>query len=427
MIRILQNTRFDSLEANYFTSTGDPMPVNALKDFLRLESSAGILLIGATAAALLFSNSPLSPIYDRLLSVPLVMALGDLVIDKPLLLWINDGLMALFFFLIGLEVKREILEGQLSSRDQLVLPAFGALGGFALPALIYAGFNWGDPETMNGWAIPAATDIAFALGILMLLGSSVPIALKLLLTSIAIFDDIGAIVVIAVFYTQDLSLLALLLGAGGIVLLTVLNRLGVTRVAVYTVIGVIVWACVLKSGVHATLAGFAVACTIPLRTRQADHSPLRDLEHSLHPWVAYMILPVFAFANAGVSFAGIGADVLTGPVAVGIAVGLFVGKQLGVFGTIWLAVKLRVARLPQGTSWLSIYGVALLTGIGFTMSLFIGSLAFERGAFDYLAATRVGVLGGSILSAVAGYLILKRALRLGATSPVTRVSEVRQT
>lgn len=394
------------------------MPVTALKNFLRLESSAGLLLVLATVAALLVSNSPLSAIYERLLSVPLVIALGDLVVDKPLLLWINDGLMALFFFLIGLEVKREILEGQLSSKDQLLLPAAGALGGFLVPAAIYTAFNWGNPETIDGWAIPAATDIAFALGVLMLLGSRVPIGIKMFLTSIAIFDDIAAIIVIAIFYTQDLSLFALTAGLLGIGSLVVLNRLGVTRIAVYTTIGVVVWLCVLKSGVHATLAGFAVACTIPMRSQGDPPSPLRHLEHALHPWVAYLILPLFAFANAGVSFAGISAEALLGTVSVGIAVGLFVGKQLGVFSIVWLAVKLKLARLPEGSDWLSIYGVALLTGVGFTMSLFVGSLAFERGAFDQLAATRVGVLTGSMISAAAGYVILRHALsRKPETAP----------
>ena len=386
------------------------MPVAALKNFLRLESSAGVLLVMATIAALLVSNSPLSGLYERLLNVPLIIALGDLSVNKPLLLWINDGLMALFFFLIGLEVKREILEGQLSSRDQLVLPALGAFGGFVVPAGIYAAFNWGNLQTIDGWAIPAATDIAFALGVLMLLGSRVPIGLKMFLTSIAIFDDIAAIVVIAIFYTEDLSLFALIASLIGIGSLVLMNRMGVTRNAIYVAVGIVVWLCVLKSGVHATLAGFAVACTIPLRTQGGAASPLRQLEHSLHPWVAYLILPLFAFANAGVSFAGISSDVLLGPVSIGIAAGLFLGKQLGVFGVVWLAVKLRLASLPKGSNWQSIYGVALLTGIGFTMSLFVGSLAFERGAFDQLAATRVGVLAGSILSATAGYMLLRRAL-----------------
>jgi NhaA family Na+:H+ antiporter len=386
------------------------MPVTALKNFLRLESSAGVLLVIATIGALLIVNSPLQSLYERFLDVPLVIAVGDLVVDKPLLLWINDGLMALFFFLIGLEVKREILEGQLSSRDQLVLPGLGALGGFMLPAAIYAVFNWGNPETIDGWAIPAATDIAFALGVLMLLGNRVPIGLKMFLTSIAIFDDIAAIVIIALFYTENLSLLALIGGLAGITTLVVLNRLGVTRIAVYAVIGMIVWLCVLKSGVHATLAGFAVACTVPLRGKSDEPSPLRHLEHALHPWVAYLILPLFAFANAGVPFAGIDPEVVFGTVSMGIALGLFLGKQLGVFGVVWLAVKMKLARLPEGSTWVSIYGVALLTGIGFTMSLFIGSLAFEHGSFDQLAATRIGVLTGSIISATAGYFLLRRSL-----------------
>ena len=399
------------------------MPVAALRNFLRLESSAGILLVFATIAALVVSNSPLAGLYADFLRIPFVVALGDLVVDKPLLLWINDGLMAIFFFLIGLEVKREVLEGQLSSRDQLVLPALGALGGFIVPAAFYAAINWGNASTMDGWAIPAATDIAFALGILMLLGSRVPLSLKIFLTSIAIFDDIAAIVVIAIFYTDALSLFALLAALSGIAALVLLNYLKVTRIAVYTLIGVAVWLCVLKSGVHATLAGFAVALTIPMRSESPGVSPLRHLEHALHPWVAYVILPVFAFANAGVSIAGIDADVVFGPVSVGIAVGLFVGKQLGVFGTVWLAVKLGLARLPAGSSWLSIYGVALLTGIGFTMSLFIGSLAFERGAFDHIAATRVGVLAGSILSAAAGYALLRYAFADETSSGYLRKEE----
>lgn len=393
------------------------MPVAALREFFKLESSAGILLVAATVGALLVSNSPLSPLYDRLLSVPLVIAVGEMAVDKPLLLWINDGLMAVFFFLIGLEVKREILEGQLSSRDQLLLPAIAALGGFLLPAGIYAAMNWGNPETLNGWAIPAATDIAFALGVLMLLGDRVPLGLKMFLTSVAIFDDIGAIMVIAMFYTQDLTLTALVWALGGLAGLLVMNRLGVARIAAYVVVGIFVWLCVLESGVHATLAGFTVALTVPLRSRDGGFSPLRHLEHALHPWVAYGILPIFAFANAGVSFAGIEPEVVFGPVSLGIAAGLLIGKQLGVFGMTWLAVRLGFARLPAGSDWLMLYGVALLTGIGFTMSLFIGSLAFEHGAFDHLAATRVGVLGGSVVSALLGYAILRRAFR-GRPAPV---------
>ncbi len=383
--------------------------INALLNFLRLESTAGVLLVFATACALLVSNSPLVALYRLFLDTQLVVALGELAIAKPLLLWINDGLMAVFFLLIGLEVKREILEGQLTSKEQLFLPAAAGLGGFAVPAAIYTALNWQDPSALNGWAIPAATDIAFALGVLSLLGSRVPLALKVFLTTIAIFDDVAAIVVIALFYTDDLSLTALTLALGGGGLLLAFNRLGVTRIAPYAIVGIVVWVCVLQSGVHATLAGFAVAFALPLRTKNPNWSPLKHLEHSLHPWVAYAILPIFAFANAGVSFAGMNPDVLFGPVSVGIAAGLFIGKQLGVFGVVWMVVKLGLARLPSGANWLSVYGVSLLTGIGFTMSIFIGSLAFERGDFDQLAATRVGVLTGSLLSAVVGYVVLRLA------------------
>ena len=386
------------------------MSLRKLTDFLKLESTAGILLVLAAALAILISNSPLAGFYQQFLDVRFVVALGDLAVDKPLLLWINDGLMAIFFLLIGLEVKREMIDGQLSSYEQIMLPAAAGLGGFVVPAAIYVAFNWGNPATLEGWAIPAATDIAFALGVLTLLGSRVPLSLKVFLTTVAIFDDIAAILVIAMFYTSDLSVLAALLAIAGSIGLFLLNRLGVQRLSPYILIGVFVWICVLKSGVHATLAGFAVALAIPA-TRVGEESLLTQLEHALHPWVAFAILPIFAFANAGVSFAGIETDVLFGPVSLGIAVGLFVGKQLGVFSTAFLLVKFGFARLPAGASWLAVYGVSLLTGIGFTMSLFIGSLAFERGAFDNLAATRVGVLGGSLLAAFAGYAILRRAYR----------------
>jgi NhaA family Na+:H+ antiporter len=390
------------------------MPLKALQKFIRLESSSGVLLVLATIVALVVSNSPLARLYERLLDVPLSIAIGTLAVDKPLLLWINDGLMAIFFLLIGLEVKREVLEGQLSSKDQLLLPAVAALGGFVVPAMIYIFFNQGDPEALGGWAVPAATDIAFALGVLMLLGSRVPLSLKVFLTSIAIFDDIAAIIVIAAFYTNDLSLTSLLLGALGISFLALLNRFGVARLAPYILTGIFVWICVLKSGVHATVAGFALGLTIPLTVRNgtvaSSNSPLRSLEHSLHPWVAYAIMPIFAFANAGISFEGVDASIFVSPVALGIGAGLFLGKQIGIFACVWAMVKLGLARLPQGNSWLSIYGVSLLAGIGFTMSLFIGTLAFEHGNFEHIVATRVGVLVGSLMSATAGYLVLRLAL-----------------
>jgi Na+:H+ antiporter, NhaA family len=387
------------------------MPGNALTRFLKLESSAGLVLVMATVTALLVSNSPLLPLYQYILAVPLSISLGELAVAKPLLLWINDGLMAIFFLLIGLEVKREILEGELSSAPQIVLPAVAGLGGFVLPAAIYSAINWHSPQTLAGWAIPAATDIAFALGVLAVLGSRVPLSLKVFLTTIAIFDDLAAIIVIALFYTSDLSLTALVLATAGIVALFALNRAGVKRISPYVLVGMFVWVCVLKSGVHATLAGIAIAFAIPIGGQAGQPSPLKHLEHTLHPWVAFLILPIFAFANAGIPISGISADSLFGPVSLGIAAGLFFGKQFGVFTATWLMVRFGWARLPDGANWLSVYGIALLTGIGFTMSLFIGSLAFERGEFDYLAATRIAVLVASLMSALAGYLVLKSSLQ----------------
>jgi len=385
--------------------------ISAIREFLRLESASGMLLLAGAAVAIVFANTPLAPFYDGLLSTPVELRVGDLNIAKPLLLWINDGLMAIFFFLVGLELKREVLEGELSQPSQVALPAIAALGGIVMPALIYVGLNRGDELALSGWAIPAATDIAFALGVLALLGSRVPTALKIFLMTLAILDDLGAILIIAIFYSGDLSLQSLLVAVVAVVLLAALNRFGVKKLAPYVVIGIVLWVSVLKSGVHATLAGVLLAAFIPLRVGgEPEQAPLRRLEHGLHPWVAYGILPLFAFANAGVSLHGITFDKLLEPVPLGIALGLFLGKQIGVFGFTWLAVKTRLARLPTSVGWAEIYGVAVLCGIGFTMSLFIGSLAFEHGGPDYAVDDRLGILLGSILSAVVGYLVLKQIL-----------------
>jgi NhaA family Na+:H+ antiporter len=384
--------------------------IDLMREFHKLESAGGLLLIGATVAALLMANIPAaSRIYEGLFSLHLTVTLGGLGVDKPLLLWINDALMVFFFMLVGLELKREVVEGQLSRPDQVALPILAAFGGLAVPAAIYWAFNGDLADQRNGWAIPTATDIAFALAMLSLLGDRVPPALKVFLATIAIVDDLTAIIIIAIFYTSDLSMLSLGLAAAGIVVLATLNRARVMRLAPYMLTALFIWFCVLKSGVHATLAGVVVAAFIPLRADD-DTSPARNLEHALHPWVAFAVLPVFAFANAGLSFSGLGLDSLTNGVALGVALGLFFGKQLGVFGMVALARLLRIARLPDGTTWGQVYGVALLCGIGFTMSLFIGTLAFEHGNFNLLGGVKLGVLAGSLLSAVAGLLVLHLVL-----------------
>lgn len=386
------------------------MPVvTRVQNFLRLESASGIILMLAAVLALIASNTILSPYYDALLSTPMQVRVGPLEIAKPLLLWINDGLMAIFFFLVGLEIKREVVLGELSDFDKAALPLFAAVGGMAAPALIYAGINLDSPETINGWAIPAATDIAFALGILTLAGSRVPVSLKVFLLAVAIIDDLGAIVIIALFYTADLSLQALAISFAGLVALISLNRAGVVRIAPYVLVGAFVWVCVLKSGVHATLAGVVTALAIPLRGSGADApSPLQQTEHKLHPWVAFMVLPVFAFANAGVSFEGITPAGLLEPIPFGIALGLLIGKPLGILALSYLAVRTGLARLPQGVDWQQLAGVGCLAGVGFTMSLFIGGLAFETS--EQLNAVRLGVLAGSLLSGTLGFLILRMQL-----------------
>lgn len=389
---------------------------------LHHEAAGGVLLMLAAAAALLLDNSPLSWLYDALLATPVVVQVGALLLDKPLLLWINDGLMAVFFFLIGLEIKRELLTGRLSTWDHAALPAIAALGGMVVPALIYVAFNHGDPAALNGWAIPAATDIAFALGVMALLGSRVPVALKIFLLALAILDDLGAIVIIAIFYTADLSLASLAIAGACTAVLAGLNFAGVRRIAPYVLVGLVMWVCVLKSGVHATLAGVVIALTIPLRVPGGDQaSPLHRLEQELHPWVAFLVMPVFAFANAGVALGGLALADLLAPIPLGIALGLFLGKQLGVFGFAWLATRAGICRLPQGVNWLQIYGTSLLAGIGFTMSLFIGTLAFPDP--DHAAAVRLGVLSGSTLSALAGYLVLRLATAPAATAGTRHPAE----
>jgi NhaA family Na+:H+ antiporter len=389
--------------------------VKHLQTFLRLESSGGLVLMAMAAVALLVANSPLGPAYGRFLEIPLVVSFGSAGIEKPLLLWINDGLMGVFFFLIGLELKREVLEGHLSSVRQALLPGFAAAGGMAVPALIYAGLNWGDPIAMKGWAIPAATDIAFALGILSLLGPRIPPALKAFLLSVAIFDDLGAIVIIALFYTAELSLTALAVAAALVGGLFVLNRRRVSRPAAYLLLGIPLWVALLKSGVHATLAGVVAAFFIPHRMEghagEDGGSILLHLEHTLHPWVAFGVLPVFALANAGVPLLGLSLGDVLHPVPMGIVGGLLVGKFVGILGMSGLAVGLRVADLPEGVGWRHIQGVSLLCGVGFTMSLFIASLAFEQGGEAYFGLERLGILMGSLLSGVAGYLLLRTVTR----------------
>ncbi len=377
------------------------------------EAAPGVLLAIAAVIALIADNSVFAGLYDRLLLAFVSVTIEDVGIEKPLLLWINDGLMAIFFFLVGLEIKREVVQGKLSSLRAASLPAFGAVGGMVVPALIYVALNAATPETLGGWAIPAATDIAFALGALALVGSRAPAGLKIFLLALAVLDDLGAIVVIALFYTSNLSLGALGIAAAGFAVLLAMNLLGVKRIGLYIVVGLVIWVAVLKSGVHATLAGVIVAFTLPLRGKEGEFreggSPLEVLEHVLHPWVAFMILPLFAFANAGVPLAGMSLSDLFAPVPLGIAAGLVVGKPVGILGACWIAVRLGWANLPEGVTWLKLYGVSQLAGIGFTMSLFIGTLAFADAEIQ--AAVRIGVLGGTIVSIVLGMSALAWALK----------------
>ncbi|MGI2104799.1 Na+/H+ antiporter NhaA [Shewanella frigidimarina] len=381
----------------------------AIKNFLSQESAGGILLMVAVALAMILANSPLAGVYQGFLATEVQLRVGDLDIDKPLLLWINDGLMALFFLLIGLEVKRELLEGALSSVAKASLPSIAAIGGMVFPALFYLAFNYATPETQVGWAIPAATDIAFALGIMALLGNRVPVALKVFLLALAIIDDLGVIVIIALFYSTDLSMTSLVIAAVSIVLMVALNRKGVSSILPYGLLGFILWVAVLKSGVHATLAGVIIAFCIPLRAKDGT-SPSEHLEHKLHPWSTFMILPVFAFANAGLSLTNMTLDSFAEPITLGIIMGLLLGKPIGVLLFSYLAVKLKLAELPPGIGWRHIIPVAVMCGIGFTMSVFIASLAFEHSPAAYGDYARLGILTGSILAALIGYFWLAKVL-----------------
>ena len=389
--------------------------LRGLQEFFRLEAAGGILLIAAAVLAMVMANSPLSSLYDSFRELPVQVRIGELNLAKPLLLWINDGLMAIFFLLVALEIKREVLSGQLSSRAQLIQPLLCAVAGVAFPALIYVAVNRDDPVAMQGWAIPAATDIAFALGILSLLGSRAPVAMKLLLSTIAVIDDLAAIIIIALFYTSDLSTGALISAGIAIAMMVVLNRRGVRSLTPYLLLGTVVWVCVLKSGVHATLAGVVTGLLIPHVDKsnaiddEIEHSPLESLEHALHPWVAYGILPVFAFANAGLVLSGVALSDVLAPVPLGIALGLVLGKPIGIVLAAVFGHVTGLARFGDGLGFKAIVGLGLLCGIGFTMSLFIASLAFERQ--PALADSSVlGVLTASVIAATAGYLWLRLTL-----------------
>ncbi len=376
-----------------------------IEEFIQKEAYSGILLIFATILALVLSNTFMSPLYESFLHIPVEIRIGSLHLDKSLYHWVNDGLMAIFFLLIGLEVKREILEGHLSSLSQIALPGIAAVGGMVVPAVIYLAFNLNNPIAVNGWA----TDIAFALGILSLLGRRVPVSLKIFLMALAIIDDLGVIVIIAIFYTTDLSVLSIIVALVSLSVLIALNIFGVAKKVAYFIVGTILWVSVLKSGVHATLAGVALAFTIPLNAKDENKqftSPLKEIEHDLHFWVAFFILPLFAFVNAGVNITEISLSQMSGSVPSGIMFGLFVGKQLGVFGFSLIAIKLKLAKLPEGSNWIQLYGVSVLTGIGFTMSLFIVSLAFEDDSiFQY--TDKLAILAGSFMSGIVGYSVLK--------------------
>ncbi len=387
------------------------MPIGrVVKKFIQLESSAGIALFAMAVLALLLDNSPVRGLYTQLFDTVISIQFGEVGLSKPLLLWVNDGFMAIFFLLVGLEIKRELFEGELNTLAKASLPAIAALGGMVVPALIYIGLNLHDPQALKGWAIPTATDIAFSLGILSLLGARVPSSLKIFLMALAIFDDIGAVIIIGFFYSHEISVLALCLALVLLIILLVMNRLKVTNLFAYMLVGIILWVCVLQSGVHATLSGIALGFAIPLRDPVRPHYlPAAELIKALHPWVAFGILPLFAFANAGVSFEGMRWHHFVSTVSIGVALGLFIGKQVGIWGATMLAIKSGLAKMPNGGTSLGIYGIGLVAGVGFTMSLFIGTLAFESGGDSalYAAMVRTGVLLGSLISGVFGYMILK--------------------
>ena len=382
------------------------MPLEILRKFFRLKSAAGILLLLAAIAAIVVENSFLSDSYSKLLHSSISFKISNFAIDKDLHHWINDGLMAIFFLLVGLEIKRELIQGHLSTRQQFSLPAVAAIGGITVPAIIYISLNFGNDVTTNGWAIPTATDIAFALGVVTLLGDRVPISLKVTLVAIAIIDDLMAIIIIATFYTSDVSIYYLLLAAVATSVLFLLNKKQINKLSPYVILGILLWMFVLKSGIHASLAGVLLAQFIPLNSKDSSsHSPLQNLEHSIAPWVNFSILPIFAFANAGVSFSGMKLNLLWDPVTLGIILGLFFGKQIGVMLFTYVGSLLRVCKLPSDISWAQYYGLSLVTGIGFTMSLFIGSLAFTDP--EYQTSVRLGVLIASLLAGILGYLTLR--------------------
>ncbi len=382
------------------------MPIQIISKFFQLKSAAGILLLAAAIAAILVENSFLSDSYAKLLHTSVSINISNFAVDKDLHHWINDGLMAIFFLLVGLEIKRELVQGHLSTREQFSLPTVAAIGGITIPAIIYIGLNFGNEVTTNGWAIPTATDIAFALGVVTLLGNRVPISLKVTLVAVAIIDDLMAIIIIASFYTSDLSITYLVFAALSTATLLILNNRKITKLSPYVLVGILLWVFVLKSGIHASLAGVVLAQFIPINAKNSsDHSPLYKLEHSIEPWVNFMILPIFAFANAGVSFSGMKLNLLWDPVTLGIILGLFFGKQIGVMLFTYIGSLLRICKLPSDVSWAQYYGLSIVTGIGFTMSLFIGSLAFTDP--EYQTSVRLGVLIASLFAGVLGYLTLR--------------------